>query len=64
MINGGLGLLLAKQTGYARPTTGQITAYGAVAGLMWLLWVASSIIGERRRANARRVPMVSKEQYA
>lgn len=65
MINGGLGLLLATQTGYGRPSSAQNAAYGAVAGFMWLLWVAASIIGERRRAKARRVPTVAyKEEYA
>ncbi|KAJ4288559.1 hypothetical protein N0V90_011796 [Kalmusia sp. IMI 367209] len=65
IINGGLGLLFAHKSGFGRPTRGQMIAYGVVAGVMWLLWVAASIIGERRRANARRVPVtVYKEQYA
>jgi hypothetical protein len=65
MINGGLGLLLATETGYGRPTTGQIAAYGAIAGLMSILWAAAAIIGERRWAKARKVPAgVYKEQYA
>ena len=65
IINGGLGLLLATQTGYGRPTTGQIAAYGVVAGVMWLLWVAASIVGERRRSAVRSGPtIVYKEQYA
>jgi hypothetical protein len=65
IINGGLGLLLATETGYGRPTSGQIAAYGAVAGLMALSWASAAIIGERRRARARKVPVeVHKEQYA
>jgi hypothetical protein len=55
MINGGLGLLLASDaptfTAF-RPNRGQIIAYGVVAGIMWLLWVAAAIIGERRKARA------------
>ncbi|KAL6707520.1 hypothetical protein ACN47E_004090 [Coniothyrium glycines] len=55
MINGGLGLLLASEapafTGFA-PSNGHIIAYSIVAGVMWLLWVAAAIIGERRRAKA------------
>lgn len=55
MINGGLGLLLASDapafTGFA-PSRGQIVAYGVIAGLMWLLWVASAVYGERKRARS------------
>lgn len=66
IINGGLGLLLARQSGYGRPTTGQIIAYSVIAGVMWLLWVVSSIVGEKKRAAANhRVTMGGyKEQYA
>lgn len=66
IINGGLGLLLATQTGYGRPTTGQVVAYSVVAGVMWLVWIISSIVGEKRRATAaRRVEVSSyKEQFA
>ena len=66
IINGGLGLLLARQSGYGRPTTGQVIAYSVIAGVMWLLWVVSSIVGEKKRAAANhRVTMGGyKEQYA
>lgn len=72
MINGGLGLLLASDapafTGFA-PSQGEIIAYGVIAAIMWLLWVASAIIGERKRARAQREadaspPPYNKEQYA
>jgi hypothetical protein len=55
MINGGLGMLLASDAPSFlsfRPTRGQIIAYGVIAGLVWLLWVAAAVIGERRRARA------------
>jgi hypothetical protein len=53
IINGGLGLLLASDAPVSfRPTRSQIIAYGVVAGIMWLLWVASAVIGERKRAKA------------
>ncbi|KAK7183060.1 hypothetical protein DPSP01_005995 [Paraphaeosphaeria sporulosa] len=65
MINGGLGLLLATETGYGRPTTGQIIPYGVVAGITSLLWLTAAIVGERRRTKAQEVPVgVYKEQYA
>jgi hypothetical protein len=71
MINGGLGLLLASDAPVSfRPTRGQIIAYGVVAGIMWLLWVASAVIGERKRSKtaARKVvggsPPPQKEHYA
>lgn len=41
-----------------RPTKGQIIAYGVVAGIMWLAWVAAAIVGERRRKGA---PAAAKE---
>ncbi|KAJ4373260.1 hypothetical protein N0V83_003554 [Neocucurbitaria cava] len=72
MINGGLGLLLARDapafTGFA-PSKGQIVAYGVVAGIMWMLWVAAAVVGERRRARARKdvegsPPPYTKEIYA
>jgi len=57
MINGGLGLLLASDapdfTGHA-PSQGQIVAYGVVAGIMWLLWVAAAVHGERKRRISSR----------
>jgi len=52
MINGGLGMLLATQTGYFVPSLGQMIAYGVVAGIMWTLWVTASVFGERRRSRA------------
>jgi hypothetical protein len=69
IINGGLGMLLAKETGFYVPSTGQIAAYAVVASVMWLAWVAASVVGERRRARgtkaaADRGPGVYKEQYA
>jgi hypothetical protein len=61
IINGGLGMLLASDAPAFlafRPTRGQIIAYGVVAGIMWLAWVAAAIYGEIRRAKA---PATSKE---
>lgn len=73
IINGGLGLLLASDapavTGFS-PSRGQIIAYSVVAGVMWLLWVAAAVIGERRRRTAQQVkevddaPPPNKEHYA
>ena len=55
IINGGLGLLLASHERLASaPSKGRIIAYGVVAGIMWLLYVAAAIVGERRRAIAGR----------
>jgi hypothetical protein len=45
IINGGLGFMLAQNT-----TSGPI-AYGIIAGLIWCVYVASIIIGERRRGR-------------
>lgn len=55
MINGGLGLLLTYNApmGFA-PSKGQVIAYSTVAALMWLLYVTAVVVGERRRAIARK----------
>ena len=55
MINGGLGLLFATETGFFAPSKGQTVAYGVVAALMWVAWIAASVIGERRKTRANQV---------
>lgn len=51
MINGGLGLLLVNNTG------GGTIAYGVFAGIVWVIYVASIVYGERkRRVKAVHVP--------
>lgn len=55
IINGGLGLWYARRFPLAPPSTGAIIGYGVVAGFMWLLYVASAIIGERRRGRVKEV---------
>lgn len=47
MINGGLGLRLASDT-----RSGEI-AYGVIAAVVWLIYVASIFIGERRKSRNR-----------
>lgn len=44
IVNGGLGFLLANNTKYGG------IVYGVVAGIAWIAYVASAIIGERRRS--------------
>jgi predicted permease len=51
MINGGMGLRLADRMNMS--SRAGIIAYSVVAGIMWLAWVVSSILGERRRRTAR-----------
>jgi hypothetical protein len=46
MINGGFGLYLAGVTG------GAVIAYGVIAGIMFVLYMAAIVIGERRRKRA------------
>jgi hypothetical protein len=50
IINGGLGFKLADTMNLSS-RAGEIV-YGVVAGLIWLVWVAATIIGERRRKRA------------
>ncbi|TLD04397.1 uncharacterized protein PgNI_12122 [Pyricularia grisea] len=44
IVNGGLGLLVARASDQAR------TAYAAVAGVMSVLWILASIFGECKKA--------------
>ncbi|KAF1995627.1 hypothetical protein P154DRAFT_445173, partial [Amniculicola lignicola CBS 123094] len=55
IINGGLGMLLATETGFFIPGKGQMIAYGVVAAIMWLAWVAASVYGEKERSRKMRV---------
>jgi hypothetical protein len=48
IINGGLGFMLADDP----KNKSAMIAYSVIAGVVWLLWVSASIIGERRRMRA------------
>lgn len=50
IINGGLGLKLADSMELS--SKGGMIAYGVIAALVWLTWVAAMFIGERRRKRA------------
>ncbi len=56
MINGGLGLKLA-----ANSREGAI-AYGVIAAIMWLVWVAAMVVGEMRRKKATTGQKLEKSQ--
>ena len=51
IINGGLGLQLSQRTRIFAPSQGAVIGYAVAAGVMWLLYVASAIIGERKRSR-------------
>ncbi|EME89786.1 wall-associated receptor kinase-like protein [Pseudocercospora fijiensis CIRAD86] len=55
IINGGLGLRFARQFPLAPPSNGAIIGYSVAAGFMWLLYVISVVIGERRRSSVKQV---------
>lgn len=61
IVNGGLGMLFARETGRFEPSRGQIVAYAVVAGIMWLAWVAASVFGETKRKGVRET--VEKDAY-
>ncbi|KAF2124823.1 hypothetical protein P153DRAFT_258216, partial [Dothidotthia symphoricarpi CBS 119687] len=57
MINGGLGMLLAREAPAFLdfvPTRGQVTAYSVIAGIMWLLWIVAVVVGEKRRSRTQK----------
>lgn len=64
MINGGLGMLFASEMGFMPASVGWIIAYSIAAGLMWLLWMLSAGVGERKRMNALRAEALWKEAQA
>lgn len=49
IINGGLGLQWADSMNLS--SRGGIIAYAVIAVVVWLAWVAASVIGERRRSR-------------
>lgn len=51
MVNGGLGLRLAAQSPLETNIHAKAIAYGVGAGVMFLLYVAFVIVGERRRSQ-------------
>ena len=53
IINGGLGLQLAKKTRMFPPMQSTVIAYSVVAGVIWLIYVASAIYGERKRGRSQ-----------
>ena len=53
IVNGGLGLQLAKKTGFFAPTQSAIIGYSVAAGIVWLLYVASAVFGERKRSKSK-----------
>lgn len=55
IVNGGLGLGLAKRTGFMAPSQGAVIGYSVGAGIMGLLYIGSAIYGERKRTNSRTV---------
>jgi len=54
MINGGLGLRLASNSRYETHLRTKAIAYGIGAGVMFLLYIAFVILGERRRSKERK----------
>jgi len=54
MINGGLGLRLASNSPYETHGRTKAIAYGVGAGVMFLLYLAFVILGERRRSKERK----------
>jgi len=58
MINGGLGLRLADNA-----TRGEEIAYGVVAGVMWLIWMACAVLGEIRRSRTKGPVPIAKDGH-
>ena len=64
IINGGLGLRWAQQTGFYAPPKGAVVGYAVIAGLIWLLYVASIIYGEmKRKRNSAKGDIMPPSKY-
>ena len=65
VINGGLGLRLAATTPFQTQSTTRKAeiAYGVLAGLMFLLFAAVSIVFEHRRAARLTTAMITKQIF-
>lgn len=60
MINGGLGLWWSRNT-----TRGENIAYGVIAGVIWVILIATSVYGVRKRRrnmNESHQPPVEKRK--
>jgi hypothetical protein len=55
IVNGGLGLGLAKRTGFMAPSEGAVIGYSVVAGFFGLAYILAAIFGERKRTRSRTV---------
>lgn len=53
VINGGLGLRLARRLPIGRPSRAAIIGYGVAAAFMWLLYVLAALLGEKKRSRVR-----------
>jgi len=52
IVNGGLGLGLAKRTGFMAPSEGAVIGYSVVAGFFGLAYILAAIYGERKRGHS------------
>lgn len=55
IVNGGLGLGLAKRTGFMAPSQGAVIGYSVVAGFFGLAYILTAIFGERTRSRSQTV---------
>lgn len=53
IINGGLGLQLAQRTAFYPPHKSIIIGYSVTAGIIWLVYIFSTFVGEARRGRKR-----------
>jgi hypothetical protein len=52
IVNGGLGLGLAKRTGHMVPSQSAVIGYAVVAGFFGVAYILSAIYGERKRGQS------------
>jgi hypothetical protein len=55
IVNGGLGLQLAKKTRFLAPSEGAVIGYSVVAGFFGLAYILAAIFGERKRTRSQTV---------
>lgn len=63
IVNGGLGLMFAMEYPLLPPPQAAIIGYSVGAGVMWLFYILSIIVGEGRRGNQFESSASYKDEY-
>ncbi|KXL48823.1 hypothetical protein M433DRAFT_376390 [Acidomyces richmondensis BFW] len=63
IINGGLGLQLARRTAFFPPQKSTIIGYSVAAGIIWFVYILSAFVGEARRRQKAKYDFMAPPPY-